>query len=76
MIVFAVATAAVLLLAGLAYHMWCEVRWERERTRLVNLATARTPSDFAVLQRASTLTDPSPEAGPAKPKAAPIEGSF
>ena len=65
MTVLLVVNFAVLLLVGLAYNVWCEVRWDRERTRLTNLATSKTPHEYAVLQRASTP--------PAKPAAEDAE---
>lgn len=75
MIVFAVGLSALMVAAMIAVLIWRDVRAEKERTRLVNLLVARTPAEYAVLQRANVIEAPKPEEEPKKARPA-LEGSY
>lgn len=70
MIVFAVGMTALMLAGMIAVLIWRDVDHSRREDRLINLLVARSPQDFAVLQRAvdRPATLPAP---PATEQAAP-----
>ena len=71
MIVLAVALSSVVQLVVIAMLVWNDVRHTRAQDRLVNLLAAKSPHEFAVIQRASATSAPA-EDKPAEPKPQPI----
>lgn len=70
--VLAVVVLAVALAAELARSHAAERSWRAERERLVNALVARTPAEFASLNREARKPAPQPDPQPVPPARAPI----
>lgn len=75
MIVFAVGLSALMVAAMIGVLIWRDVRAEKERARLVNLLVARSPAEYAVLQRSNVIDVPKPDEEPKKARPV-LEGSY